>query len=133
MPEHTNFTIIALQGLFCAIKSFLYGKILMIASKYAYFFIHSHCKSEVCNNINEALSVENTIEESFKVSKCRTFIISVCRFPLHISVQRCSNSTYACVSHIANNKHLASGKELRNDAHIVLQLLVGFFRVSRFT
>ena len=132
MPEYTNFTVIALQGLLCAVKSFLYGEILMIASNDAHLFIHSHCKGEVCNNINEAMFGKDTVEKSFKVGKHRAFITSVCGFPLHIAVKRCCYRANTGVCHVAYHKHLASSKELRNDTHIVLQLLVGFFRISDF-
>ena len=117
----------------CAVKSFLYGKILMITSKDAEFFIHTHSEGEVCNNINEAMFGEDTIKESLKVGKYCTFITPVCGFPLHIPVKRCRNRTYTSVCHVAYHKHLASGKELRNNTHIVLQLLMGFLRIGNFT
>ena len=133
VPEYPDFTVIALQGLFGTVNSFLYGKILMIAGQNASFFVHTHCEREICDNINKTMFGENAIEECLKVGKCRAFITSVRGFPLHISVERCGNRTHPGVCHITNHKHLTSGKELRNNAHIVLQLLVCFLRVGNFT
>nr|WP_300896761.1 hypothetical protein [uncultured Alistipes sp.] len=110
MPKHTDFPIIALQGFLGTLKCFLYGKILMVTGKNACFFIHSHCKSEISNNINKPVLCEDAIKESFKVSKCRTFITSVRGFPLHISVERCGNCAYPSVCHVTYHKHLASDK-----------------------
>ena len=73
------------------------------------------------------------VEECFKVGKRRAFIASIRGFPFHISVKRCGNRAYSCVCHITYHEHLASSEKLRNNAHIVLQLLVGFLRVRHFT
>ena len=126
VPEHTDFAVIALQGFLSAVEGFLYGKILVVASQYACLFIHTHSKGKVGDNIYKPMLGEDAVEKSFKVGKCRTLITSVRGFPLHISVEWSGNSAYTGVCHIAYHKHLTSGKELRNDAHIVLQLLVGF-------
>ena len=72
------------------------------------------------------------VEECLKVGKSRAFIASVRGFPLHIAVERCGDRADSCVRHVANHEHLAGRKELRDDAHIVLQLLVGLLRIGDF-
>ena len=133
MPKYTDFSVFTLQGLLGTFESFLYCKILMIACKNTGFFVNSHRESKISNNINEAMLGKDTIEESFKIGKCCAFIASICGFPLHISVEWCSNRTHPSICHITYHEHLTSSKELRNNAHIVLQLLVGFLRISNFT
>ena len=133
VPEYADFSIIALQGLFGTFKGFLHGKILVIASEYAYLLIATHCKGKVSNYINDPMLLKYAVEECFKVGKRRAFIASIRGFPFHISVKRCGNRAYSCVCHITYHEHLASSEKLRNNAHIVLQLLVGFLRVRHFT
>ena len=120
VPEYADFSIIALQGLFGTFKGFLHGKILMIASEYAYLLVATHCKGKVGNYINDPMLLKYAVEECFKVGKRRAFIASIRGFPLHISVKRCGNRTYSCVCHITYHEHLASSEKLRNNAHIVL-------------
>ena len=127
MPEHANLSV-ALNGFLCPYSGFLYGIVLMIASKDLGIAALSDIKEDiVLQQVEQRLRSEDRLESHVIVSHL------ACRLlPFHVAVFLGRYSTNLRERHIAHHVEGIIDEQRRNELLIVPQLQIGFAGIGLF-
>ena len=124
MPEHT-----ALAVSFCTFlgryNRLADSKVLVIASQnFDLLCAVVAKKNKVFQDVQESLSLENTLKKSIELGKLVILVAAVLGLPFHIAVFAGGNGTGLGGHHIAHNANAVINKHTGDFLHIVTNLLI---------